>query len=190
MPTPSSGSKQLTYSLLINGAFAKKHRAGFAYDINGANSAYSFQNSIRNIIKTRNRLQNAFIECKDVIELIKTWDRPYTCFYCDPPYPGTYQEHYSGYTIEDWKLLCDTLDNCKGSYVLSNYAQEIEPKSYDEKIEIKATMSASRDKSADRSRTEILWIKDRSMNTVEKDIKKNLWCPNLNYFQGKQLSLF
>ena len=107
-------------------------------------------------------------------------------FYCDPPYPEANQGHYSGYTLEDFKNLCDVLDNIKGSYVLSNYPQSIKPKSAQKRVEIDAVMSASKatKKRENNKRIEVLWICDRSEDMRNELKSLPLFCPT------NQLSLF
>ncbi|MFM6282623.1 MAG: hypothetical protein ACKN9K_30005, partial [Dolichospermum sp.] len=76
--------------------------------------------------------------------------------------------------------LCDILDNIQGSYVLSNYPQETEPQSAQQRVEIEAVMSAKGKAGHDRSqdpvkrennkRTEVLWVCDRS-HVIRNDLK-------------------
>jgi len=113
------------------------------------------------------------IGCEDALSFIKRWDSPHTIIYADPPYPNTVQGHYGGYTLDDYQALCDALDACESSYVLSNYHQDIAPKSAQKCVEIEATMSASNGRSRlnhDTKRTEKLWICDRS-KSIRADLK-------------------
>ncbi|MFM6221633.1 MAG: hypothetical protein ACKPDM_14985, partial [Dolichospermum sp.] len=81
---------------------------------------------------------------------------------------------------DEFKLLCETLDNIQGSYVLSNYPQEIEPQSARQKVEIEAVVTAKGKTNHDRSqdavkqennkRTEVLWVCDRS-HAIRNDLK-------------------
>ena len=134
---------------------------------------------------TLERLSCVAVSCEDAIRCIKRNDSPQTLFYCDPPYPNASQGHYGGYTLEHWGELCDALDNAKGSYVLSNYAQPIEPKSAQQRIEMQTASSAARRKkgyehgeeiSPATARTEILWVCDRSASArqdLQPVLKKN-----------------
>jgi hypothetical protein len=126
------------------------------------------------------RLGATHVANEDALYFIERWDSPQTLFYIDPPYPMAEQGHYDGYRLEDFAALCELLDTCQGSYILSNYGQSAEPKSAQQRIEISAHCSSSRmgkaganrDKSraatseelGDRKRTEVLWICDRSAN--------------------------
>ena len=109
------------------------------------------------------RLSAVHIDCQDALGFIDQWDHPDTLFYCDPPYPAANQGHYSGYTLDDFKALCEKLDGIQGSYILSCYPQgDVMPSSAQTQIEIATTMCASRDKAVDKARTEVLWLCDRN----------------------------
>jgi DNA adenine methylase len=164
----------------LNCSFANKKDGGWGTAITSRNSAAIWQNKINNVGPAMAWLSDVHIACENALRFIERWDSPQTLFYLDPPYPGTNLGHYGGYSLEDFAMLCDALDQCQGSYVLSNYAQNIEPKSAQQRVEIEAANSSSgkgkagkgRDKSraatseemGDRKRTEILWICDRSSN--------------------------
>lgn len=101
-------------------------------------------------------------------------------------YPSTGLGHYKGYTLADFKALCELLDTVEGSYILSNYDQPVQPQSAQDCIEIEATMSAANGK--DRAKTDIkriekLWVCDRSKG-MRSDIAK------IATKSKKQLSLF
>jgi DNA adenine methylase len=89
----------------------------------GRNSAATWLNMRASVDDTVTRLQGITIECDDAIKIIERYDSPQTCFYCDPPYPGTDQGHYAGYSHENFACLVEALDQCKGSFVLSCYDQ-------------------------------------------------------------------
>ena len=55
----------------------------------------------------------------------KRYDTPESFFYIDPPYPGSNQGHYTGYSIEDLHELLELLKNIQGKFLLSNYPQDI-----------------------------------------------------------------
>jgi len=63
------------------------------------------------------------IENKDFRDIIKTYDRPYTVFYCDPPFLSTKERDRSDYyrftfTVNDMMVLLNTLSSIKGRFVL------------------------------------------------------------------------
>jgi DNA adenine methylase len=67
------------------------------------------------------RLQNTQIECADALYIIKSRDTKESFFYIDPPYPGTDQGHYDGYSEQDFENLLNVLSSIKGKFLLSNY---------------------------------------------------------------------
>jgi DNA adenine methylase len=148
-----------------NMSFANRPTDGWATQTIGANSAATWINRNSRLPECFERLKSVHAACEDALAFIKRWDSSQTLFYCDPPYPGTNQGHYKGYTLADFQALCDALDNCKGSYILSNYNQPITPQSAQRCIDIEAMMSAANGKDreiVDCKRTEKLWICDRS----------------------------
>jgi DNA adenine methylase len=162
----------------LNCSFANKKDAGWAASVFSVNLAATWTNRVDGLGAALSRLANTHIGCEDALRFIERWDSQQTLFYIDPPYPGTDQGHYDGYRLEDFAALCELLDSCQGSYILSNYGQNAEPKSAQQRIEISAYCSSSgmgqvgnnRDKSraatsaelGNRKRTEVLWICDRS----------------------------
>ena len=160
-------TKAWAFYVNINQGFSKTLNRGWSTTVYTDNQASTWHNKKLRLPEILDRLKNVHISCEDAIRCIKRWDSPQSLFYCDPPYPNAEQGHYSGYSIDDFKLLCDTLDNIQGSYVLSNYPQNIEPQSAQQRIEIKAIMSASLNRQVDKKRTEVLWVCDRSDNIKE-----------------------
>lgn len=71
------------------------------------------------------RLQDVQIECTDAIRIITSRDTADSFFYIDPPYYNSDCGHYDGYTIEDFKLLLNTLSTLKGKFLLSSYPSPI-----------------------------------------------------------------
>lgn len=178
------------YYVNIQMSFANVLGAGWGTGVLGRNLAGTWQSKRERLPACFKRLEFVHVACEDALRFIERWDSPQTLFYCDPPYPGAHQGHYGGYTMEDWQNLCDALDNCSASYILSNYDQPIQPKSAQQRIEILSVMSAAKptgDRSSkqtreDNQRTEILWVCDRSAG-MRSDLKKVLQPSN-------QLSLF
>jgi len=156
-----------------NMSFANKIEAGWAVQTIGRNSSATWHNKKSNLLQAFKRLEKVHIGCEDALKFIERFDSPQTLHYVDPPYPNTNQGHYGGYTLDDYQALCDALDNCQGSYVLSNYAQGIAPKSAQRLVEIETVMSAANGKDrskVDTKRTEKLWICDRS-DAIRDDLK-------------------
>ena len=171
-------------------SFANKLNGGWGTAVYGRNKPATWCNKLNRLSDVLKRFKDVYIGCEDALKFIERWDSPQTLFYLDPPYPSANQGHYDGYTLSDFKALCDLLDHIDGSYVLSNYPQSVEPQSAQKRIEIKAHCSASgqgkvgkdRDKSkaatkdelGDRARTEVLWICDRSDSIQRHDLRKVL----------------
>ena len=161
-----------------NMSFANQIGSGWQTATSGCNHTHKWKAKKDRLPECFKRLDEVYIGCEDAIAFIKRWDSPQTIFYCDPPYPGADQGHYSGYSLEDYQSLCNSLDNCQGSYILSNYAQAIVPDSVQKVIEIQAVMTAaSKDKTGEKERIEILYICDRSSG-MRGDIAKIAKTPN------------
>ena len=150
------------------------------------NSPATWANRLQSLPEVAERLRCVYLECGDAIKTITTWDSPFTCFYCDPPYPGTDQGHYKGYTVADFQRLVDTLDQCQGSFVLSNFDQpEANIPAHWERIEIARTSSAARNANkANGKRTEILWRRQAQPKTQEaKDALANAAAPRMRQLE-------
>jgi DNA adenine methylase len=152
-----------------NMSFANKIGAGWAAQVIHQNSAATWVNRAARLPECFERLRDVYIGCEDALDFIKRWDSSHSLIYADPPYPDTDQGHYGGYTLDDYQALCDVLDTCESSYVLSNYHQDIAPNSAQKCVGIEAVMTAangrtSRKNADDCKRIEKLWICDRSKN--------------------------
>lgn len=144
-------------------SFAHKILGGWGVTIDSRNQAFSWENKKKRLLQCFDRIKYMHIDCMDSLDFILKWDKPGALFYCDPPYPGTDQGHYSGYSLDDYKNLCDLLDEIKGSYILSNYDQPVAPRTAQECVEITVIVSAPKDVTGlDCERIEKLWICDKS----------------------------
>jgi DNA adenine methylase len=143
-------------------SFANSIGKGWGTGVKTKNHAQTWATYLQWLPAILERFSGVYVSCEDAIRCIQRWDSPDTLFYCDPPYPDTNQGHYSGYTLEDWHALCDVLDACQGSYILSNYPQTTEPASAQRRVEIQAVMSAENSKTrTNNQRTECLWVCNR-----------------------------
>jgi DNA adenine methylase len=161
-----------------NMSFAHIVLRGWGTGVKSESGQKTWDNRKATLPEALNRLSRVAISCGDALSCLKRWDSPQTLFYIDPPYPNTSQGHYEGYSLNDYRQLCDTLDNIKGSYILSNYACDVTPKSVSQSISIETLCSASgkgktnidrsqmatQESLGDRTRTETLLICDRSAN--------------------------
>jgi DNA adenine methylase len=151
----------------IRQGFASKMFGGWGTGVTSQNNAMSWVNYLDALPDILARFRGVFVACEDALRFIERWDSPDTLFYCDPPYPNTCQGHYAGYTLDDWQALCAVLDACQGSYILSNYPQEIEPQTAQQRIGLDAVMCAAKDVRGEK-RTEVLWVCNRSGAVVEQ----------------------
>lgn len=158
------------YFVSIFMSFSNTISGGFSYTTFGKDFAKVWQNKIQ-IEPFFDRLRHVTIFNEDAISVIKRVDSPHTFFYCDPPYPGANQGHYSGYTVEDFNSLCETLNSCKGSFIFSNYNQEMK---YNwKRVEIEAVASSAKTAryATKKSRTEIIWMRGNTQ-PVRPEIQK------------------
>ena len=152
----------------------------------GRNLAVTWMNKVARLPDYVARMAGVHIECLPALDVIKKWDSPQTLFYCDPPYPGFAQGHYSGYSHDDLKDLIAVLDNAKGSFILSNYKQEYIPKHW-EHFTFEAHSSSMPGKDLhkhDIRRVEHIWRVDRS-HTARTEIQKLFASGKFDCFKGE-----
>ena len=77
----------------------------------------NMQNAIIFLRRASDRLRNVVIENVDFERLIKTYDRPTSLFYLDPPYYGAENYYVGGFNAHT--RLRDILGQIHGSFVLS-----------------------------------------------------------------------
>jgi DNA adenine methylase len=71
------------------------------------------------------RLKTVQVENNDALKVIARCDDKDAFIYCDPPYIGSDQGHYSGYTEAQYKTLLQALSKLKGKFLLSSYPSKI-----------------------------------------------------------------
>lgn len=141
-------------------SYCNKLASGFAYGMKDMNNVSRFRLKVEALAQYPSRISKLHVFNEDALTFIKRLDRPYVFLYVDPPYPGTSQGHYSGYTIEDYKALLQALDKTQASFILSCYRQGCEPEHW-KSIDIESHTSAPRNKQSEKKRTETIWIVDR-----------------------------
>ena len=99
---------------LISNSFASKG-ISFGYTAIGKPQQKLF---IENILEIRERLKNTIIENKDILDIVKRYERETTFFFLDPPYINT-TGYKDKFTIEDHKRLRDELKQVKGKFLLT-----------------------------------------------------------------------
>jgi DNA adenine methylase len=184
----------VAFYINANMSFGAKINSGWKINVFSEVNPSTLNKKFKDLPKTLNRLRDVYLEKDNAINVIKRWDSPQTFFYCDPPYIGADQGHYSGYTKEDFEELINTLKNIKGSFLLSHYStSDIEiPKDW-EIFEKSTTCSAKartgydRSKKTDesdqnRKRTELLYRKLAS--EPREEIKKLYSTGNYDCFPG------
>lgn len=67
------------------------------------------------------RLRHTQIESNDAVKVIQSRDTADAFHYVDPPYVGSDQGHYGGYTEQHFEQLLQTLAQLKGKFLLSSY---------------------------------------------------------------------
>lgn len=139
------------------------------------------------------RLDHVQIECKDAVELIKSKDSKDTFFYIDPPYVGSNQGHYGGYTQEHFNELLTTLKSIKGKFLLSSYPNapllKFSKSAKWHSLNLKMALNASNTKG--KTKTEVLTanfpitkptVKSNSLNGVSP-LKNKVMITTTNYFE-------
>lgn len=107
--------------VLSNQSFGCGWNAGWGYDRAGTTATKIANKRLVFTETLSERLRTTEIECYDALKIIKSRDTFDTLFYLDPPYPGTDQGHYNGYSEEDFRTLLDILQNIKGNFLLSSF---------------------------------------------------------------------
>lgn len=164
------------YYLNIQQSFANKLNGGWGRGVYGDNLQATWAKKVARLPEYLERMASVGVTCDDALTIIQQLDSPQTFFYCDPPYPNTDQGHYDGYTVKDFQALVEVLNQCQGSFLLSNYEQPSVNIPDDwERFEFDATAAArgrvgyDRSQKADesnqnRQRTEVVW---RRFNRVK-----------------------
>lgn len=75
--------------------------------------------------KIHERMKHVQISCRDALRVIINRDTDETFFFLDPPYPGSTQKHYSGYSFADFEDLLKLLSSIRGRFILCNFGSEL-----------------------------------------------------------------
>ena len=193
------------YYVNVQQGFSKVLLSGWGRSVFSRNLAITWRNKISVIENYIDRMASVHISSTDALTFIKQFDSPQTFFYIDPPYPGTDQGMYKGFSVQDYKELIKLLNSISGSFILSNYQQGLEPDNC-KKVTFDSYCSASNkgkvniDKSkksidlGNRKREEIIYI--RQSKTPRAEIIKLYESGRYNCFTGdknkytKQMNLF
>jgi DNA adenine methylase len=107
--------------LLANGSYGCMPDGGFGYDRTGGASKKLANKRASFSVDYAARLQRVQIECCDALKIIRSRDVTDAFFYLDPPYVGTDQGHYDGYTQEDFDALLGVPEGIQGKFLLSSF---------------------------------------------------------------------
>ena len=107
--------------MLANGSYGCMLNGGFGYDRTGGTSKKLANKRADFKVDYAIRLQQVQIECCDALRIIQSRDTPDTFFYLDPPYVGSDQGHYDGYTQMDFDALLGLLEAIQGRFLLSSF---------------------------------------------------------------------
>ena len=187
--------KAIGFYTNIQQSFSSKLNRGWGRIIYSKNLQITW-NGNKDLTEYVSRMQSVGITCQDALTVIKQYDSPQTFFYCDPPYPGTDQGHYSGYAESDLKNFVDLLTISKGSAIVSCYNHDhlFDPNVW-KKAEFQASCSAKgrvgydRSKKCDesnqnRKRAEVIYIKQAFK--PREEIQKLYDSGKFDCFEGRE----
>jgi DNA adenine methylase len=107
--------------MLANSSYGCMLHGGYGYDRTGGTSKKLDNKRSGFTVDYAARLQQVQIECCDTLRIIRSRDVPDAFFYLDPPYVGSDQGHYDGYTQEDFDNLLGFLETIQGTFLLSSF---------------------------------------------------------------------
>lgn len=132
---------------------------GFSKEKNGGTI---WNNRKGKLEKLCRRFSKCTIDNIDALEFIRRYDKSGALFYCDPPYPETYQEMYvDRFGVDDFQNLIDLAETSKASFAISSYGGGSYSHPDWVKHEFDSTMTSARDKSLNKKRTEVLMVLER-----------------------------
>lgn len=109
--------RAVRFYYLLKTSFAGK-RGNFACKT-AANYPWRPRAFIRQFREVSRRLDGVAIEALHFADLIPLYDRPWTLFYCDPPYFGNERLYNTSIEKKDHERLAKILKEIKGRFILS-----------------------------------------------------------------------
>lgn len=97
----------------------------WGYDFHGKEPQRISRKKLVDLTPYAQRIERTTIEQNDAVKVIMAHDKPDTFHYVDPPYIGSNQGHYSGYSDSDFEALLQCLSNVKGKFILSSYPSQL-----------------------------------------------------------------
>ena len=96
------------------------------------------------------RLENVQLENTDALRVIRSRDTVNTFHFVDPPYVGSEQGHYKGYTEDNFTDLLNVLKEVTGKFMLTMYPNDVLDKYIKEHnwnvVKVERLISAARHK--------------------------------------------
>ena len=102
---------------VTRGSFGGEYGTGWSYGTVKNNAGIYFS-TVSQLGLVSKRLENVQIEELDFRECIKRYDRPWTLFFCDPPYYGVKSYKYV-FSEKDHEDLAKLLRRVKGKWLLT-----------------------------------------------------------------------
>jgi DNA adenine methylase len=164
--------------MLANSSYGCMLDASFGYDRTGGTSKKLDNKRESFTIDYAIRLQRTQIECCDALRVIRSRDMPDAFFYIDPPYVGSDQGHYDGYTQDDFDNLLKLLEAVKGKFLLSSFRntalREFIKRNGWHTVELKMACSMTNRSQAPRQKVEVLTANYPISVTLDERSKKEL----------------
>lgn len=115
-----------SFWMLTNMSFAGSIYGGWKWcnGTSGGHSGRVMRKYRDEFVSLKNRLSNVQISKRDALRVIPNRDTADTFFYIDPPYPGAEQQHYRGYSMNEFISLLQLISRIKGNFILSNYPSQ------------------------------------------------------------------
>lgn len=186
-PTQNAVEMAWAWFICVSWSFAGDAGKGLKFSVgNRANDPSVHRNSVERLTLIRDRLSDCYVMSEPALDCIRRWDSKDTCFYVDPPYPGSYQGCYSGFSQADFEQLVEALRACSGSVILSCYENTAVPEDWKKHEFPTIAHSAPSSSRAEAKRTECVWVKP-AIGEAHPELKAAM---ERRAAQRQQLSLF
>jgi DNA adenine methylase len=164
--------------MLANSSYGHALDGGYGYDRTGGTSKKLANKREVFTVDYAIRLQRTQIECCDALRVIRSRDVQDAFFYIDPPYVGTDQGHYDGYTQDDFDNLLALLEGIKGKFLLSSFRnatlREFIKRNGWHTVEIELICSMTNRAAKPRKKVEVLTANYPIAVTLDERSKKKL----------------
>lgn len=146
--------RAVRFIYLLSQSFASKGD-NYGYGTTTRPSPQIFE--IKDLLKLKERLRNAYIENLSFDEIFKKYDRPHTFFFCDPPYFET-TGYNNKFAEKEHLTLLDKLKSIQGKFLLTINDHDWVRKWYKDFniIETEVNYSVSKESSGRRNFKELI----------------------------------